>query len=83
MKGHWFAMRFVVLTFILIISGCQVLEAIILGDGGKKHQVIVQLLIDHRADVNLSDSDGMSPLQHARSNGYQDMIEMLTIQGGK
>jgi len=59
------------------------LEAIILGDGGKKHQVIVQLLIDHGADVNLSDSDGTSPLHYARSNGYQEMIEMLTIKGGK
>ncbi|MHA0856524.1 ankyrin repeat domain-containing protein [Paenibacillus sp. CMAA1364] len=59
------------------------LEAIILGDGGKDHQVIVQLLIQYGADVNLADSEGKSPLQHAESNGYREMIEMLTIKGGK
>jgi hypothetical protein len=59
------------------------LEAIILGDGGKDHQAIVQLLIDHGADVNLADSEGVSPIQHARRSGYQEMIEMLTNKGGK
>ncbi|OAB25606.1 hypothetical protein PMSD_27390 [Paenibacillus macquariensis subsp. defensor] len=59
------------------------LEAIILGDGGKEHQEIVQLLIHHGADVNLADSEGMSPIQHAKSEGYREMIEMLTIKGGK
>src|SRR3989440_9526049 len=34
------------------------LEAIVLSDGGQAHQQIVQLLIDHGADVNLPDKDG-------------------------
>lgn len=59
------------------------LEAVILGDGGKNHQAIVQLLIDHGADVNLADSDGTTPLQHAKSRGYQEMIEMLANKGAK
>ncbi|MFC7679983.1 ankyrin repeat domain-containing protein [Paenibacillus sp. GCM10028914] len=59
------------------------LEAVILGDGGKKHQAIVQLLIDHGADVNLADSDGVTPLQHAKSRGYQEMIEMLVKKEAK
>ncbi|WP_248912421.1 ankyrin repeat domain-containing protein [Paenibacillus antarcticus] len=59
------------------------LEAIILGDGGKDHQAIVQLLIEHGADVNLADSEGISPIQHARRSGYQEMIDMLTNKGGK
>ncbi|KTD87474.1 hypothetical protein UQ64_11720 [Paenibacillus etheri] len=41
------------------------LEAIILGDGGEEHQAIVQLLIHHGADINIADSNGISPLQHA------------------
>ncbi|MNO29802.1 Ankyrin repeats (3 copies) [compost metagenome] len=53
------------------------LEAIILGDGGKEHQAIVQLLVHHGAYIHLADSNGISPLQHAQNRGYQEMIEML------
>jgi len=59
------------------------LEAIILGDGGKRHQAIVQLLINHGADINLADSDGVSPLQHAKNKGYKEMIEMLMNKNAK
>lgn len=59
------------------------LEAVILGDGGKNHQEIVKLLIDHGANVNLADHDGVTPLQHAKKRGYQEMIELLTNAGGK
>lgn len=53
------------------------LEAIILGDGGKEHQAIVQLLIQRGADIYLADSDGISPLEHAQNRGYKEMVEML------
>ncbi|MBH5320353.1 ankyrin repeat domain-containing protein [Paenibacillus sp. GSMTC-2017] len=53
------------------------LEAVILGDGGKDHQVIVKLLIDHGADVNIADFDGVTPLEHAKKNGYEEMIIAL------
>lgn len=53
------------------------LEAIILSDGGKTHQEIVQLLIDHGADITITDKDGVTPLQHARNRGYREMIEIL------
>lgn len=59
------------------------LEAIILGDGGKNHQEIVKLLIEHGADVNLADSSGVTPLQHAKKHGYQGMVDVLTTAGGK
>nr|WP_238192205.1 ankyrin repeat domain-containing protein [Paenibacillus sp. L3-i20] len=59
------------------------LEAVILGDGGTNHQTIVKLLIDHGANVNLPDSDGVSPLQHAKNKGYTNMIEMLEHAGAK
>jgi len=38
------------------------LEAIVLSDGGLRHQQIVQLLLDHAADVTIADKDGVTPL---------------------
>jgi ankyrin repeat protein len=57
------------------------LEAIILSDGGPRHQQIVKLLIEHDADVNLADKDGVTPLRHARQRGYST-IEQLLISAG-
>ncbi|RAV21233.1 ankyrin repeat domain-containing protein [Paenibacillus contaminans] len=59
------------------------LEAIILGDGGKNHQTIVKLLIEHGANVNLADGDGVSPLKHAQTRGYKEMAEALKAAGAK
>ncbi|GAB2811805.1 ankyrin repeat domain-containing protein [Comamonas piscis] len=59
------------------------MEAIILSDGGPRHQQILQLLIDAKADVNLADKDGVTPLAHARQRGYSAMVEMLTAAGAR
>lgn len=53
------------------------LEAIILSDGGPRHQAIVALLIEAGADVNLADSDGRTPLQHARQRGQAAIVRLL------
>ncbi|WP_312540641.1 ankyrin repeat domain-containing protein [Achromobacter mucicolens] len=53
------------------------LEAIILSDGGPRHQAIVGLLIEGGADVNLPDKDGRTPLQHARQRGQTEIVQML------
>lgn len=55
------------------------LEAVILGDGGTKHQEIVKLLIEHKADVNLADTQGVTPLQHAKSRGFEAIIDSLEL----
>jgi ankyrin repeat protein len=57
------------------------LEAIVLSDGGRAHQQIVQLLIEHGADVNLPDKAGVTPLQNARKRGFTE-IERLLLQAG-
>jgi ankyrin repeat protein len=57
------------------------LEAIVLSDGGPKHQQVVQLLVDHGADVNIADKEGVSPLQHARRRGYMVISDIL-LQAG-
>lgn len=53
------------------------LEAIILSDGGPRHQAIVALLIAAGADVNLADRDGRTPRQHARQRGQAEIVQML------
>lgn len=57
------------------------LEAIVLSDGGPRHQQVVALLLAHGADVNIPDKDGVTPLQHARRRGYAD-IERMLVQAG-
>jgi ankyrin repeat protein len=59
------------------------LEAIVLSDGGKAHQQIVQLLIDHGADVNLPDKDGITPLLHARKRGFTEIEHILQKAGAQ
>lgn len=53
------------------------LEAVILGDGGQKHQQIVQLLVDHDADIHIADGDGITPMQHAKTRGYKEIEHIL------
>ncbi|MCR4266811.1 ankyrin repeat domain-containing protein [Nitratireductor sp. ZSWI3] len=53
------------------------IEAVILGDGGADHQQVVRLLLDAGADRSIADRDGVTPLEHARSRGYSQMVEML------
>jgi len=53
------------------------MEAVILGDGGEKHQKIVQLLVEHGADSNIGDKEGMTLLEHAQSRGYKKIEKIL------
>src|SRR5688500_16283075 len=53
------------------------LEAIILSDGGERHQQIVQMLVDHGANINIADNDGITPLEHARARGFREIEQIL------
>jgi ankyrin repeat protein len=59
------------------------LEAVILGDGGPTYVEIVRLLIAHKANVNLADRGGVSPLAHAKQRGFAAIAHMLEEAGGK
>ena len=59
------------------------MEAVILGDGGKTHTDIVRLLLDARANPNIADRDGVTPLAHAKRLRYREMIVALEKAGGK
>lgn len=53
------------------------MEAIVLGDGSKKYQEIIQLLKDGGADLGIPDHDGVTPLQHARNRGFSEIVKIL------
>ena len=53
------------------------LEAVILGDGSKKYEKIVQILVDAGCNTAIADKDGVTVLQHARSRGFQNIVSIL------
>ena len=57
------------------------LEAIILGDGGRKHIEITELLLKHGADPNIADRNGVTPLMHARERKYKEIEDLLVKSG--
>ncbi|WP_336776241.1 ankyrin repeat domain-containing protein [Paenibacillus sp. MMO-58] len=59
------------------------LEAIILNNGNERQVETVKLLIEHGADVNLSDNDDVTPLQHARKRGFKEIEQLLVNAGAK
>ena len=59
------------------------LEAIILGDGGARHQEIVELLLAAGADVDLADTEGVTPLRHAQDRGYDEIAATLVAAGAR
>jgi ankyrin repeat protein len=60
-----------------------VIEAIVLGNGGPRHQATLRALIDAGANLRLKDRNGSTPLQLARSRGYSPMVQMLVAAGAK
>jgi len=59
------------------------LEAIILSDGNNKQVQIVQMLIDAGSNVNIADKDGVTPLAHARSRKFTNIVQLLEKAGAK
>ncbi len=53
------------------------MEAIVLGNGGQKYQEIIQILKDNGADLTIPDHDGITPLQHAKSRGFKEIVKIL------
>ncbi|QEU93522.1 ankyrin repeat domain-containing protein [Streptomyces kanamyceticus] len=53
------------------------LEAVILGDGGRAHQEIVELLLAAGATPGLADRDGATPLAHAERRGFAEIAGLL------
>ncbi len=59
------------------------LEAIILGGGDKAHSEVVRVLVAGGVDVNVADSDGVTPLAHARAHDYAEITSILVEAGAR
>ena len=53
------------------------IEAVILGDGGPRHQQTVRHLVAAGADEAVPDRQGVTPLDHAGARGYAEIIAIL------
>ena len=60
-----------------------VIESIVLGNGGARHQASLKALVDAGANLQLKDRQGATPLQLARSRGYGEMVRMLESAGAR
>ncbi|MDQ4008296.1 MAG: ankyrin repeat domain-containing protein [Actinomycetota bacterium] len=81
-RGHVGYVRRVVRTDIAVnhvndLGWTALLEAVILGDGSRRYQQIVGILLDSGADPAIADADGATPLQHARSRGHDEIARLL------
>jgi ankyrin repeat protein len=59
------------------------LEIVILGDGGPRHQEVAKLVLAAGADPNLADRDGATPLAHARARGQAAVARLIEQAGGR
>ena len=65
------------LDHVNILHWTAAIEAVVLGDGGPRHQATLKALIDAKANLRLTDRQGNTPLQLARSRGFTQMAQML------
>ena len=87
-RGHVEAVKALLKTDIDIdhvnkLGWTALLEAIVLSDGGPRHQEIVRLLVSAEANVNLPDGQGVTPLQHARQSGFREIVGILESSGAR
>ncbi len=81
-RGHVDYVRRVMRTGVDVnhvndLGWTALLEAVILGDGGRDQQEIVRILLAAGADAGLADKDGVTALEHARAKGFVAMADIL------
>lgn len=81
-RGHVEYVRRVVRTGIDVdhvnrLGWTALLEAVILGDGGPRHQEIVRILLAAGANEDIADRAGVTAREHAQSKGYDEIADTL------
>jgi ankyrin repeat protein len=81
-RGHVDYVRRVVRTGVDLdhvndLGWTALLEAVVLGDGGRDHQQVVRVLLDAGADPRIADHDGVTPRRHAERRGYSTIARLL------
>ena len=81
-RGHVAYVRRAVRTGIKVnhvnnLGWTALLEAVILGDGSRRYQEIVTILLNAGADPLVADRDGVTPLQHATRRGHTEVASIL------
>jgi hypothetical protein len=59
------------------------LEIVVLGDGGPRHQTVARLVLAAGADPNIADKDGLRPLTHAHRRGQSEVARLIAEAGGR
>ena len=59
------------------------IEAVVLGNGGARHQAVLQALLAAGASTRLTDREGNTPLALAKSRAYAAMVAMLEKAGAR
>jgi ankyrin repeat protein len=59
------------------------IESIVLGNGGARHQATLRALVGAGANLQLADRQGATPLQLARARGFADMVKVLEAAGAR
>jgi uncharacterized protein len=53
------------------------MEAVVLGDGGRRHTETVRVLLEAGSDPRIPDRNGLTPLDHANARGYTSIVRLL------
>ncbi len=59
------------------IGWTALMEAVVLGDGGRAHTETVRLLVEAGADKSIADREGRTPLERAKARKYAEIIAIL------
>jgi ankyrin repeat protein len=59
------------------------IEAVMLGDGGKSHQDTVKALVSAGAKLDIADRNGQTPLMLAKNKKYNEIAAILEAAGAK
>jgi uncharacterized protein len=60
-----------------------VIEAIVLGDGGPRHQETLEALIRAGANLQIGDRQRNTPLSLARTRGHRELVSLLEAAGAR